>query len=102
MDGDTGVVKKDNTLAVLGASLETASEDLKEKLGIKYGVRVISLKSGKLMKAGVREGFVITQINNKPVTSVEDIKELVSKTQGGIYIEGIYPDKTIAYYAFGL
>jgi serine protease Do len=102
MDGDTGVVKKDDSLSILGASLEPASAELKQQLGIKYGVRVTSLKSGKLMKAGVREGFVITQINNKPVTSIEDIKEVLSKTQGGVYIEGIYSDRTIAYYAFGL
>jgi Do/DeqQ family serine protease len=102
MDGDTGVVKKDNSLSLLGASLEPASSELKQQLGIKYGVRVTSLKSGKLMKAGVREGFVITQINNKPVTSIEDIKEILSKTQGGVYMEGIYSDRTIAYYAFGL
>jgi Do/DeqQ family serine protease len=102
MDGDTGVVKKDDSLSILGASLEPASAELKQQLGIKYGVRVTSLKSGKLMKAGVREGFVITQINNKPVSSIEDIKEVLSKTQGGVYIEGIYSDRTIAYYAFGL
>jgi len=102
MAGDTGVVKKDDSLAVLGASLEPVNNEVKIQLGIKNGVRVTSLKSGKLMKAGVREGFVITQINNKPVGSIEDIKEVLSNTQGGVYLEGIYPDKTIAYYAFGL
>lgn len=102
MDGDTGIVKKDDTLATLGASLVPASNELKQKLGIKYGVEITSLKSGKLMKAGVREGFVITQINNKPVNNVDDIKAILSGTKGGVYIEGIYPDRTIAYYAFGL
>ena len=102
MDGDTGIVKKDDSLALLGASLEPVNEATRNQLGIKYGVRVTSLKSGKLMKAGVREGFVITQINNKPVTSIEDIKNILSKTEGGVYIEGIYSDRTIAYYAFGL
>lgn len=102
MDGDTGIVKKDDSLSILGASLEPVNEQTRQQLGIKYGVRVTSLKSGKLMKAGVREGFVITQINNKPVTSVEDIKKILSGTKGGVYIEGIYSDRTIAYYAFGL
>ena len=102
MDGDTGVVKKDDSLSVLGASLEPVNDETKQKLGIKYGVKVTSLKSGKLMKAGVREGFVITQLNNQPVSSVEDIKSILSNTKGGVYIEGIYPDRTIAYYAFGL
>jgi len=102
MSGDTGIVKKDDSLSVLGANLEPVNDETKQQLGIKYGVRVTSLKSGKLMKAGVRDGFVITQINNKPVTSIEDIKEVLSKTQGGVYIEGIYSDRTVAYYAFGL
>ena len=65
-------------------------------------MKVTSLLAGKLLKAGVREGFIITQINNKPVNTVEDIKNVLGGIKGGVYIEGIYPDGMIAYYAFGL
>jgi Do/DeqQ family serine protease len=99
--GTTDIVQK-NDIAILGASFEPASDDLKSKLGISFGVEVSGLKSGKLLKAGVREGFIITLMNRQPVKKIEDIKTVLNHAQGGIYIEGIYPDGNTAYYAFGL
>ncbi len=102
MSGDTDIVTIDESLSLLGASFEPASEDLKKKLGISHGVQVVSLKAGKLLKAGVREGLIITKINNQKVENVSDIKNIIEKTEGGVYIEGVYPDGLIAYYAFGI
>jgi Do/DeqQ family serine protease len=102
MSGSTEVVKKDESIILLGASFEPASDEEKEKLGISYGVKVVSLKAGKLLKAGVRDGFIITKINNNPIETVSDIKEVIENIDGGVYIEGIYPDGLIAYYAFGM
>ena len=74
----------------------------KSRLGIKYGVKVAELRPGKLRSEGVKEGFIITQINNKPVYSVEDVEKIIKVTSGGVFIEGIYPNGVIQYYAFGL
>ncbi len=101
-EGNTNVVKKSESLNLLGGSFEPVSKEDMKKLGIDHGVKITSLTAGKLLKAGVREGFVITQINNKPVKTVEDIKNVLGGIKGGVYIEGIYPDGMIAYYAFGL
>ena len=102
MNGNTEIVERSESLSVLGASFETASRDELKKLGISSGVKVISLTSGKLMKAGVKEGFIITKINNTKIESVGDVKTVIEKVRGGVYIEGIYPDGLIAYYAFGM
>jgi S1-C subfamily serine protease len=102
MSGSTDIVKKDESMILLGASFEPASQEEMEKLGINNGVKVVSLKAGKLLKAGVREGFIITKINNNSIESVTDIKEVIERIDGGVYIEGIYPDGLIAYYAFGM
>ncbi|MGC9343102.1 MAG: Do family serine endopeptidase, partial [Bacteroidales bacterium] len=99
MSGSTDIVKKDESMILLGASFEPASQEEMEKLGISNGVKVVSLKAGKLLKAGVREGFIITKINNNSIGSVSDIKEVIESIDGGVYIEGIYPDGLIAYYA---
>ncbi len=69
-EGNTNVVKKSETLKVLGGSFEPASKEELKALGIDHGVKVTSLTAGKLLRAGIREGFIITQINNKPVNSV--------------------------------
>ena len=99
--GTTEVVNKD-IIQVLGASFASISNETKDKLKIKNGVQVTNLQAGKLMKAGVRPGFVITHVNRKSVNSPKDIQNLLKDIHGGFYIQGVYPDGEIAYYAFGL
>ncbi len=103
MEGNTGkVIKTRDYLSVLGAAFESLSEMEMEKLEIEHGVRVVGLKSGKFRSAGIREGFIVTKINNQPVRDVDDIEKILDNFKGGVYVEGIYPDGLIAYYAFGL
>ena len=101
-EGGTGIVKKDESIAVLGATFEEVSKTDLKKLGISNGMKVTSISSGKFRAHGIREGFIITQINNIPVKSVEDISKILQEADGGIYVEGIYPDGLIAYYAIKL
>ena len=102
LQGDTGVVKAGTYETILGAKVVNLDEQEKGKLGIKYGVKVTELQEGKLKAEGVKPGFVITQINNKPVTSVEELDKITKSIKGGIYIEGVYQNGVVAYYAFGL
>jgi Do/DeqQ family serine protease len=102
LQGTTNLVKTGTFDTILGAVFEELNSAEKQKLGISTGVRVAELKAGKLLKEGVREGFIITQINNKPVNSVDDIKRIIDSISGGVYIEGIYPNGVTAYYAFGM
>jgi Do/DeqQ family serine protease len=99
--GTTEVINR-NIADVLGAGFAEVSKKDKEKLGIEKGVQVTELRSGKLMKAGIKEGFIITHINRKEISSPKELQDLLQDTHGGVYIQGIYPDGEIAYYAFGL
>ena len=101
MSGSTEVVKKNIAVSVLGANFASLSEEEKKELGIDKGVKVINISAGKLMKAGVREGFIITKINNKVVSEANEVEEIIKKINGGVYLEGIYPNGMKAYYAFG-
>lgn len=88
---------------ILGATFETVREEEKDRLGIKNGVQVSSLRAGKLRKAGIREGFIITRIDRKPVNSPQDIAKLLrNKENEGVLIEGIYPNGVRTYYAVGM
>jgi Do/DeqQ family serine protease len=102
LQGKTSIVTTGTFDEILGARFEAIGSEEKKRLGIKYGVKVVELKTGKLRAEGVREGFIITQINNKPVYTVSDLSNVIKATNGGIYIEGIYPNGVIQYYAFGL
>jgi Do/DeqQ family serine protease len=102
LDGGTGIVERQEAVSAFGASFEELTSSEKRNLGIKSGVRVVDVKSGKFRSEGIKEGFVITQINNRSVNKPEDIKSIVDASEEGIYIEGIYPDGSIAYYAIEL
>ncbi len=103
-DGETKLVQKEEReiLKVLGASLEIPSPQLMLDLGISNGVQVKSLTRGMLSEAGVREGFIITKIDNKPVNSPGDVEALLKEKKGGVLVEGIYPNRMKAYYGFGM
>jgi serine protease Do len=102
--GTTLVVKKEeqDVDELLGATFAVAPSDLMKKLGINHGVQVASLRDGILLDAGIRQGFVITEIDKKPVFASSDLKNALKNKSGGVLIEGIYPNRTRAYYGFGL
>ncbi|MBK7174203.1 MAG: Do family serine endopeptidase [Bacteroidales bacterium] len=103
-EGNTSVVKKEekNMVNLLGATFEKASPELLARIGSKNGVQVTKLSDGILKEAGIREGYVITEIDKKPVNSADDIETMLYNKKGGVLIEGIYPNRTRAYYGFGL
>ena len=73
-----------------------------QRLQLNSGIQVDELTKGKLKDLGVKEGFIITEINKKPVSSVDDVKRAINQTEEGrpILIEGVYPNGQWAYYVF--
>lgn len=100
--GSETVVRDNKTLNMMGAEFGEVSDKEKKQLGITNGVKITNLQSGKLRSAGIRDGFIITAIDNKKVNSADDIAEVFQNKKGGILIEGIYPNGMKAYYGFGL
>jgi len=100
-DGEFKFTKVES-IDALGAKFEKVSKNDQERLNIKGGVIVKSISTGKFRIEGVKEGFIILTVNKTPVFSVEDIKKELDKADGGILIEGIYPNGRKAYYAIGL
>ena len=85
-----------DVVEVLGGRFADIDSKTAKKLDIKGGVQVQSVKSGGLLaKARVREGFVITHINDKSVRSVADLGRLTDKIQT---IDGVYPNGKSATY----
>jgi len=103
-DGNMSLVKRSEVDAesLLGAKLSPISSSVANNLGIDDGIQVAALKEGRLRDAGVRQGFIITRIDGKKIASVDDIGEILANKKGGVLIEGIYPNRTRAYYGFGM
>ena len=102
LEGSTEIVKKDDVLELLGASFEPLSEREKQNLGLQSGLKVKSVREGKFKKVGIREGFVLTSVNKKPVDSVNDIAAILKDSEGGVIIEGVDRSGSRSYYAFGM
>lgn len=88
----------------LGVALVPISKEDQKNYNIRNGLKVTKLYDGKLKQyTSIREGFVITAVNNRTVSSVQSFLEAVEVPEGGIMLEGKYAgDPTYYYYAFGM
>ncbi len=99
--GNTDAVKVEKN-TVLGATLQEVSDAEKSRLRIRYGVQVTDIAGGKFFAAGIRKGFIIVAINQKPIQNVADVQKALDEAEDGVFLEGIYPNGISAYYAFGI
>ncbi|MEQ9591998.1 MAG: Do family serine endopeptidase [Cyclobacteriaceae bacterium] len=96
-NGDLSMVKREEkgAAATLGLQLEEVDSKVLKRLEIKHGVRVSDLGRGKLARyTEMKEGFIITHIDDKAVKSVDDVNEILEKKKEGdlITFAGIYED----------
>ncbi|WP_367754196.1 Do family serine endopeptidase [Flavobacterium sp. WC2430] len=93
-----------NLFKELGVQLEPITKEDEKKYNLKSGLKVTKLYDGTLKRyTDIREGFVITAVNNRIVTNISSFIEAVETQKGGIMLEGKYAgDPTFYYYAFGL
>jgi Do/DeqQ family serine protease len=76
----------------LGGKLESIDKATAEKNDITGGVIVKELGNGILGKSRVEKGFVITQVNDKAVNTVEDFYDALKKiNSSSVKLSGIYP-----------
>jgi Do/DeqQ family serine protease len=96
-EGKNETVKREakNGVAALGIELEDVDAKVLKKLDIQSGVRVKDLGNGKIARyTEMREGFIITKVNDTPVKSVKDIDEIFKNKKPGelIILSGTYDD----------
>jgi Do/DeqQ family serine protease len=105
-EGSTQIISKEKgaVLGRLGAEFEDIHAETSRKLGIQGGVRVVRLHAGVLsQQTDLREGFIITKVNNKEVGSVKEFISAIEGLKGGVMLEGVYEGMQGSYfYAFGL
>lgn len=90
------------SLSALGAEFRKASSDELRALDLRNGVKVTTINGGKFRSTGIREGYIITRIDQEPVNDPGDVQRILEGKRGGVLIEGIYPNGTKAYYGLGL
>lgn len=100
--GTTGIISSYDFDETLGVSFESVSDSDLRRLGIRYGIQVVDIGNGPLAKSGVKEGYIVTKVNDVSISSIEDFKQTVSKVEGGLFLTGVYPNGRVVYYAINL
>ena len=103
--GSTRIVQA-STVANLGCAFKKLSDETKKELKISYGVQVAGLKDGPFKDAGIKDGFIILDINNMRVNTAEDVEKVYNSIIKSdeeydkvMFITGIYPTGKKMYYA---
>ena len=105
--GNTKMTKQSDVMSLGCAFTELTKED-KEDLAISKGLKVVGVKAGKFKNAGIRDGFIITDINNIPVDSRDDVENIYNQIMRSsdsdkvMFITGFYPTGKKVYYAVDL
>ncbi len=101
-------VTKSGDFTALGCAFKELTDEQKREMRLSGGVQVKALTSGKFKEAGIKEGFIIVDINNARVRSQEDVEEIYkaimnsSDSDKVMFITGIYPTGRKVYYAVDL
>lgn len=103
--GNTEIMEKESEFYIsdLGARFEEVTEDEKSRLRITGGLKVAELQDGLLRNGGVKEGYIILEINDIKISSKDDVSRALNNVYGGIMkVEGIYPNGMRMNYGFVL
>lgn len=105
--GDTSITKKGD-FSEIGCAFMKVSKETLQSLGLSNGVKVTGVKNGPVKDAGVKDGFIITEINDKRVNSSEDVEYIYDRIMKDeeadkvMYLKGVYPTGKKGYYAVNL
>ena len=90
--GNYDVVKSEGTLEKLGAELATLDAKRAKEYGVAGGIVVKKIKKYGAFEtqSRMKDGFVILKVNDKPVSSIEELTKLMGDSKD-ITVSGFYP-----------
>ncbi|WP_421763487.1 S1C family serine protease [Ekhidna sp.] len=101
--GTLDVVELASDFKMEGATFVDVADATKNRLGIDGGVQIQELGEGKWKDVRMKEGFIITGIDNEKIKNIRDLENYFKRPRtDGILIEGLYPDGSKAHYGLGL
>jgi serine protease Do len=102
--GETTLVSKEEVKknVALGATFEDLTSKDKKELNTEYGVKIKAINAGKLQALGLKEGMVITKINNEPIKSVDQLTSKLNSGNTGVLLEVLTESGRKEYIGFGL
>lgn len=105
LKGDAGAYEsmKEKVVEQLGATFEDLDKGKASQLKIPAGVVVKNLGQGILTdQTRIKEGFIITKVNNTRVASVDELKAAIKNAGNSAIISGVYPNQPQTEYQYAL
>ena len=100
-EGTTSILRREIfTSDVLKADFEIVPKVERDLYNIEYGVKVLNIEGGFLKELGVSEEFIVTEINNRPIRTPEELVEILTNIRGRVVMEGINKEGRGGYYSF--
>ena len=95
-------------LLELGCAFKEVPAETLRSLEISNGLQVTGVRAGKFKEAGIKDGFIITEINNSAVSSQDDVERIYDAIMKStdydkvMFITGYYPTGKKCYFAVDL
>ena len=102
IEGTTHILRGTSEIYVFGATFEELTQRERQDLGIRAGVKVKDVGEGRLSSLqGIRNGFIITAVNDRAVNSARDVQNIVDSVEEGgrILINGVNARGQVSYFA---
>jgi len=94
---------KEQVIEQLGATFQNLDKDKAAQLHLQSGVVVKNLGQGILTdQTRIKEGFIITKVNNTRVNSVDELKQAIKNAGNSAVITGVYPNQPETEYQYAL
>ncbi|TRZ76890.1 MAG: PDZ domain-containing protein, partial [Bacteroidetes bacterium] len=92
----------DDKLLLYGATFEPLTDKEKTRFRLNSGFKITRIEPGIFALAGVKPGFILMNVDRAPVRSTRELKDALTGKEGGVLIDGLYPNGMRAFYGLGL
>lgn len=94
---------KQKVVDQLGATFENLDKSQAAQLRIPYGVVISNIGQGIIAEqTRIKEGFIVTKVNNSPVRTVEELQAAIKNAGKSAIITGVYPAQPQTEYQYAL
>ncbi|MGL5684047.1 MAG: Do family serine endopeptidase [Marinifilaceae bacterium] len=100
--GNTSILTNNST-DILGAVVSPLSKEDRYRYRLDRGVKITKLATGKFKSAGLTENYIILKVNDRFVSSDEDLRRAIHAIGNeGVFVTAVNPRGRIEYFAFSL
>lgn len=96
---ENGWASTDGTVSFYGGYLKSADAKTLAGLRIKNGVEIVSAGKGKLAASGAVDGLIIRYVNDRSVSTPQDVIDAAAKAKRAVVIECITPAGRSVFFA---